>query len=84
MQDDALFPFLTVHETLMYVAEMRLNVSVEEKVRKVRKVMKDLELLSISNQRVGEEEKGGLSRGQKRRITVGIELITSPSKKTYK
>lgn len=41
--------------------------------------MEDLDLMSIANKRIGDERSGGLSRGQRRRVTVAIELITSPS-----
>jgi ABC-type multidrug transport system ATPase subunit len=41
--------------------------------------MEDLDLTSLQHTRIGDERTGGLSRGQKRRVTVAIELITSPS-----
>lgn len=41
--------------------------------------MQDLDLTALSNTKIGNEATGGLSRGQKRRVTVAIELITSPS-----
>ncbi|KAJ3089196.1 hypothetical protein HK102_006975 [Quaeritorhiza haematococci] len=82
MQDDALFSFLTVRETLLFTSELRISgneVSREEKLRRVERVMADLDLTSIADKKIGDERTGGLSRGQKRRVTVAIELITFPS-----
>lgn len=41
--------------------------------------MQDLDLTALQHTKIGDERTGGLSRGQKRRVTVAIELITSPS-----
>ena len=80
MQDDCLFPYLTVRQMLMYTAEFRINsLSGAQKQERVERVMQDLNLLAVADRKIGEEAKGGLSRGQKRRITVAMELITFPS-----
>ena len=78
MQDDLLFSYLTVRETLLFTADLKL-ASPTERITKVDKVISELNLTSLANTRIGNERIGGLTRGQKRRLTVAIELITSPS-----
>ncbi|KAG8533198.1 uncharacterized protein KY384_001981 [Bacidia gigantensis] len=82
-QDDTLLPTLTVHETIMTSALLRLprhmNISVKE--QKVYEVEKQLGILPIKDQLIGSEEgKGrGISGGEKRRVGIACELVTSPS-----
>ena len=47
----------------------------------VEKVITSLELDRVADSRIGDAASGasGLSGGQKRRVTVGIELLTFPS-----
>lgn len=83
MQNDCLFSFLTVKEILMYAADLRIapnEISQEDKLKRVDRVMRDLDLIQLANTRIGDESvPGGLSRGQKRRVSVAIELLTFPS-----
>ena len=46
MQDDQLFPMLTVHETFMFAAEVRLppSISREEKKKRVNELLDQLGL----------------------------------------
>ena len=41
--------------------------------------MEDLELTHVADTRIGDESLRGLSGGQKRRVTVAVELVTEPS-----
>lgn len=85
MQDDAHFPLFTVQETLEFAAMLRLRTTCRKAVQgKVLETMRVLGLANIANQRVGEvgeegEAGGGVSRGQLRRLTVGVEIVNSPS-----
>lgn len=82
-QDDTLLPTLTVHETIMTSALLRLprdmNISLKE--QRVYEVEKQLGILHIKDQLVGSEEGNGrgISGGEKRRVVVACELVTSPS-----
>ena len=82
-QDDTMLPTLTVHETIMTSALLRLprdmNISVKE--QRVYEVEKQLGILSIKDQLIGSEEGGGrgISGGEKRRVGIACELVTSPS-----
>eukprot|EP01134_Creolimax_fragrantissima_P000448 CFRG0448T1 len=80
-QEDLLIPTLTVMETLMYSAELRLPDSVPYDVRqrRVRTVLEDLSITHIAHSRIGGSFIRGISGGEKRRVSIGTELVTCPS-----
>ncbi|CAI5500409.1 unnamed protein product [Closterium sp. Naga37s-1] len=77
MQDDLMFPALTVHETLMYAAELRLppTVSHAEKAEKVRRLIRLLGLTKVENSKIGDENNRGISGGERKRVAIGVEMI---------
>jgi|GEM_PF-3370854 len=80
-QFDVLYPNLTPKETLYFVSELRLDgkISSKMKYKIVLKALEDLGIEHVADTRIGNGESGGgLSGGQKRRVTVGIELVTGP------
>ena len=80
MQDDLLNGYLTVEETLMYTAELRLPRSFTDKQRRerVNDVMKDLGLSHVHNVIVGTPSKKGISGGERKRVCVGMQLLNRP------
>lgn len=81
-QDDTLLPTLTVHETILDSALLRLprEMSRASKEQKVEDVERQLGIYHIRNQTIGSEETGrGISGGEKRRVGIACELVTSPS-----
>jgi len=80
MQFDSLFPYLTVREILQYTAELRIpGEDLKSKRTAVKHVIKDLDLRRVADTRVGGNGVPGISGGQARRVTVGIELVTRPA-----
>jgi len=81
LQFDVLYAMLTPRETLFFVTELRMGnrVSTEEKYFRVLETLRALDLEHVADTRIGDGESGGLSGGQKRRVTVAIELVTGPS-----
>jgi len=81
MQDDNTHTCLTVRETFWFVCEMRLPPSVSKKQRlaRVQETLRDIDLEHVADTRIGDDVSGGLSGGQRRRVTIGIELINRPS-----
>jgi ABC-type multidrug transport system ATPase subunit len=79
-QDDILFPSLTVFETLMYSARLRLpsNLSRKEKKERVEKVIAVLGLQTCSDTKIGDEKSRGISGGERKRVSIGVELVTNP------
>lgn len=81
-QDDTLLPTLTVHETILDSALLRLpkEMSRGAKEQKVEDVERQLGIYHIRHQTIGSEESGrGISGGEKRRVGIACELVTSPS-----
>ncbi|KAB2572282.1 Epidermal growth factor-like type 3 [Lasiodiplodia theobromae] len=82
-QEDALLPTLTVHETIMDSALLRLpkEMSRAAKEQRVEDVEKQLGIYHIRHQMIGSEEGSGrgISGGEKRRVGIACELVTSPS-----
>lgn len=82
-QEDTMLPTLTVHETILTSALLRLprDMSRVAKEQRVIDVEKQLGIYHIKDQIIGSEEgKGrGISGGEKRRVGIACELVTSPS-----
>ncbi|XP_011039177.1 PREDICTED: ABC transporter G family member 17-like [Populus euphratica] len=81
MQDDQLFPMLTVFETFMFAAEVRLppSVSRAEKKKRVHELLHQLGLTSATHTYIGNEGNRGVSGGERRRVSIGIDIIHKPS-----
>ncbi|XP_020696191.2 ABC transporter G family member 23 [Dendrobium catenatum] len=78
-QEDNLLPLLTVKETLMFSAKFRLKgVSSKEREERVRSLMEELGLHHIANSYVGDEEIRGISGGEKKRLSIGVDVIHNP------
>ncbi|KAI7830244.1 P-loop containing nucleoside triphosphate hydrolase protein [Gamsiella multidivaricata] len=80
-QEDDFIETLTVLETLTFAAKMRLprSMSNKDKLARVDAVMQELNLTHIKDTKVGGAVIRGISGGEKRRVTIGIELLSSPS-----
>lgn len=80
-QDDSLMGTLTVRETLTYAALMRLprNMPLKAKQKRVEDVIQELGIAKIADSQIGIPGQRGISGGEKRRVSIGKELVTSPS-----
>lgn len=80
MQDDLLFPMLTVKETLMFAAEFRLprTLSKSKKKMRVQALIDQLGLHNAVNTVIGDESHRGVSGGERRRVSIGIDIIHDP------
>ncbi|KAK1603753.1 hypothetical protein QYE76_027426 [Lolium multiflorum] len=80
MQDDLLYPMLTVAETLMYSAEFRLprSLSASRKRSRVEALIDQLDLRAAANTIIGDEGHRGVSGGERRRVSIGIDIIHDP------
>ncbi|MCL7028620.1 hypothetical protein MKW94_009531 [Papaver nudicaule] len=80
MQDDLLFPMLTVEETLLFSAEFRLprSLSKSKKLERVRALINQLGLQNAANTVIGDEGHRGISGGERRRVSIGVDIIHDP------
>ncbi|KAK6997984.1 ATP-binding cassette sub-family G member 8 [Biomphalaria glabrata] len=80
-QDDRLIASLTVRETLMFVAQLKLpRTFSEEKIKeRVDLVIAELGLTQAADTKVGNDSIRGLSGGERRRVSIGIQLLILPS-----
>jgi len=82
-QQDILPPMLTVFEALLFVARLKLPeaISDTEKSERVNALLEKLGIENISNTRIGTnsgEKARGISGGEMRRVSIGMELIAAP------
>ncbi|XP_047336471.1 ABC transporter G family member 10 [Impatiens glandulifera] len=78
-QEDALFPLLTVKETLIYSSLLRLSGSREMIEGRVRSLIRELGLCHVADSEIGEGSNRGISGGERRRVSIGVELVHDPS-----
>nr|GEW22877.1 pleiotropic drug resistance protein 1-like [Tanacetum cinerariifolium] len=80
-QNDIHSPHVTVYESLIYSAWLRLPADVNEDTRKmfVNQVMDLVELNPIKDALVGLPGVNGLSTEQRKRLTIAVELVANPS-----
>ncbi|KAF9963763.1 hypothetical protein BGZ65_012246, partial [Modicella reniformis] len=79
--DNFLLSHLTVRETLQYAAELRMDSSISkaDKYAKVEDIIDLLGLRECANVIVGSSSVKGCSGGQRRRVSIGIQLVTEPA-----
>ncbi|XP_010516996.1 PREDICTED: ABC transporter G family member 33 [Camelina sativa] len=80
-QTDIHSPNITVEESLIYSAWLRLvpEIDPKTKIRFVKQVLETIELEEIKDALVGVAGVSGLSTEQRKRLTVAVELVANPS-----
>jgi len=78
-QDDILFQTMTVRECLTFAARLKLQAREEEKIARVNHMLKTLKLVKCQNTRIGGPLVKGVSGGERKRTSIGVELITDPN-----
>ncbi len=79
-QDDILHQNLSPKESFRLVSGLRLPDSYTYKQRKelVNNVLSLLDLEKIRHERIGDSSERGISGGQRKRVNIGIELVSDP------
>ncbi|KAH0365490.1 hypothetical protein KCU65_g6020, partial [Aureobasidium melanogenum] len=79
-QDDIVFPELTVRENILHSARMRLPSSWNDRAIQdyVDSLIACLSLTHVQNSLVGDARNPIISGGQRKRVSVGIELAAAP------
>uniref|UniRef100_A0A671PPF1 ATP-binding cassette sub-family G member 2-like n=1 Tax=Sinocyclocheilus anshuiensis TaxID=1608454 RepID=A0A671PPF1_9TELE len=80
VQDDVVMGTLTVRENLCFSAALRLPKSIcqLEKDEKVERLIQELGLSKVADSRVGTQLIRGVSGGERKRTSIGMELIFDP------
>ncbi|CAH7145414.1 broad substrate specificity ATP-binding cassette transporter ABCG2 [Phodopus roborovskii] len=81
VQDDVVMGTLTVRENLQFSAALRLPETMKnhEKNERINIVIKELGLDKVADSKVGTQFTRGVSGGERKRTSIGMELITDPS-----
>ncbi|KFH64430.1 hypothetical protein MVEG_10255 [Podila verticillata NRRL 6337] len=79
--DSFLMPHLTVRETLCYAAELGMGttLSKHEQHAKVEEILDLIGLRECSDVTIGSAENSGISGGQRRRVSIGTQLVIEPA-----
>ncbi|KAG6497045.1 hypothetical protein ZIOFF_044931 [Zingiber officinale] len=80
-QNDIHSPYVTVYESLVYSAWLRLAPEIDKEIREmfVEEVMELVELDVMRDALVGVPGIDGLSTEQRKRLTIAVELVANPS-----
>eukprot|EP00999_Lentomonas_sp_LEN2_P000744 NODE_173_length_2004_cov_14.973895_g149_i0.p1 GENE.NODE_173_length_2004_cov_14.973895_g149_i0~~NODE_173_length_2004_cov_14.973895_g149_i0.p1 ORF type:complete len:601 (+),score=114.99 NODE_173_length_2004_cov_14.973895_g149_i0:136-1938(+) len=75
MQDDVMMDVATPLESLLFSARLRLSREVPDRVKKafVREILEKLGLQRVQNSYIRE-----LSGGERKRTSIGVEMVTNP------
>ena len=79
-QQDVLPATLSVREALIFAANLRLPESVptRTKLDRVEQIIQQLGLERVADTRIGSGERRGVSGGEMRRVSIGLELVGKP------
>ncbi|KAH7290028.1 hypothetical protein KP509_30G029300 [Ceratopteris richardii] len=80
-QDDIHLPYVTVKESLIYSAWLRLPKEIDAylKTAFLEEVMHLVELDNLSHAIVGSSGEAGITIEQKKRLSIAVELVANPS-----
>ncbi|XP_041029932.1 ABC transporter G family member 22-like isoform X2 [Carcharodon carcharias] len=81
MQQDIFFPNLTLKDTLMYQAHLKLpsSMKLQEKEQIVTNLVEELDIKKCYNTIIGDEYLRGLSGGERKRANIACELLSDPA-----
>ena len=70
---------MTVRECLEFAAKLKLPGDLGSKINRVNMLIHDLKLTKCAQTRIGGPLVKGVSGGERKRTSIGVELITDPS-----
>eukprot|EP00615_Pteridomonas_danica_P004254 CAMPEP_0114331156 /NCGR_PEP_ID=MMETSP0101-20121206/2218_1 /TAXON_ID=38822 ORGANISM="Pteridomonas danica, Strain PT" /NCGR_SAMPLE_ID=MMETSP0101 /ASSEMBLY_ACC=CAM_ASM_000211 /LENGTH=777 /DNA_ID=CAMNT_0001461383 /DNA_START=79 /DNA_END=2409 /DNA_ORIENTATION=- len=81
VQEDILPPMLSVRECLNFQARLRVPIegNAHAVSQRVTAVLKRMKLVRNADTLIGNEFRRGISGGEKRRVSVAIELLSEPA-----
>ncbi|KAM5316042.1 ATP-binding cassette sub-family G member 5 isoform 1-T1 [Glossophaga mutica] len=80
LQSDTLLSSLTVRETLGYTAQLAIRGGSWGFIeKKVEGVMAELSLSHVADRLIGNHSFGGISNGERRRVSIAAQLLQDPT-----
>lgn len=79
MQQDILQATMTAREALRFAAMLKVGSDKDLVKSRVDAMLHDLKLTKVADNLIGNEVMKGLSGGEKKRVNIGVELISEPS-----
>jgi ABC-type multidrug transport system ATPase subunit len=81
LQDDYMYAFLTLFETLMLAAHffLPMNFTEDEKRAQVEACIAELGLVKARDTIIGNDKVRGVSGGERRRASIAVQLLTDPA-----
>src|SRR3954469_4505635 len=70
---------MTVRECLEFAAKLKLKGTLQEKLGRVDETIRELRLNKYQNTKIGGPLGKGVSGGERKRTSIGVELITDPN-----
>ncbi|KAJ3008195.1 hypothetical protein HKX48_008714 [Thoreauomyces humboldtii] len=78
-QEDQLHEHITVRETLLFAARLRISGSETARQARVEHIITALQLGDCADNTVGTVGNRGISGGEKKRLAIGVHLLARPS-----
>ena len=78
-QDDALMDIFSARELFEFACRIRLGLNKDEAKKRVESVIERLDLGECCDQMVGGWNRRGISGGERKRVSIGYEMITEPA-----
>ncbi|XP_020702119.1 ABC transporter G family member 11-like [Dendrobium catenatum] len=80
MQEDILMATLTVREAVHYAAELQLSETMgrEDRIKRAEETLQEMGLSRIAGRRIGGRSSKGISGGQRRRLSICLEILARP------
>ena len=81
LQQEYLLPHLSVFETLLYAAQLRLSreYTIAQKRARVEEIILELNLKAVRDSLVGDQHTRGISGGEARRVSVAVQMLIDPA-----
>jgi ABC-type multidrug transport system ATPase subunit len=70
---------MTVRECLEFAAKLKLRGTYDDKMGRVEEIISELRLNKCQNTKIGGPLVKGVSGGERKRTSIGVELITDPN-----
>ena len=78
-QEDGLMDVLSPREIFEFACRIRIGCSEAETQKRVDAIIERLSLQSCQSQMIGAWDNRGISSGERKRVSIGYEMLTEPS-----